>query len=94
MCVAETVHRLAEAIGGKEWGVNIGKPRVYLISRLQHAKVYIAFPKAVGDNLGLPVLRIQHQRPGRPYPSHKRIRAAEYKVVLLAAREWMQKNSA
>jgi hypothetical protein len=93
MCVAKTLHKLAEAIGGKAWGVDIGMPRVYFGSRLLHAKVFIAFPKAVGASLGCPVLRIHHQRPGRPYPLHKRIQADDYKAVLVAAQQWLQKNS-
>ena len=92
MCVAEKLQRLAAALGGKAWGVDIGSPRVYFNSRLMHAKVFIAFPKAAGDNLGCPVLRVQHQRPGRSYPLRKRITTADYKPVLLAARQWVQKN--
>jgi hypothetical protein len=92
MCVAEKLKKLAAAVGGNAWGADVGYPRVYFNSRLLHAKVFIAFPKAAGDNLGCPVLRVQHQRPGRPYPLKKRITTDDYKSVLLAARQWVQNN--
>jgi hypothetical protein len=92
MPTADRLCALAAAIGGNAWGLHIGKPRVYLSARLLHAKVYLAFPKATDNNLGRPVLRIQHNRPRRPYSSRKRITVKEYNAALLAARQWVQNN--
>lgn len=93
MTLDEKLQAVAAAVRGKAWGADIGKPRVYLAARLQHVQVYLDFPKAAADELGTPVLKIHHRRPGKPYPLRKRVTAAEFRALVLAARSWMQKNA-
>ena len=43
--IREELERAAELIGGKAWGIDKGKPRIYMPSR-KDTKVYFEFPDA------------------------------------------------
>lgn len=45
MTISEQLTQAAEIVGGKAWGLDRGKPRIYLPSR-RDAKVYISFEDA------------------------------------------------
>lgn len=56
--LADELARAAELIGGKPWGLNIGKPRIYMPVWRKDAKVYFDFPEAGALGLGKPILKV------------------------------------
>lgn len=49
MTISEYLAKAAEIVGGKPWGLGLGRPRIYLDSR-RDAKVFISFEDAAyGD---------------------------------------------
>ena len=47
----QQLNTIASIVGGKAWGADLGKPRIYLPSR-RDMKVWIEYPDATADELG------------------------------------------
>jgi len=55
--ITEQLTVAAEIAGGKAWGADKGKPRIYMTSS-RDRKVYIDFPDATADDLGGAVVKV------------------------------------
>lgn len=58
MGIADELKRRAEAVGGKAWGADKGKPRVYLQAGGKEVSAYFHFPKADEESLGPPEFKV------------------------------------
>ena len=96
MTSVEKLTAVANEVGGNLWGVELGKPRIYLQSRLQDVKVFLDFPKATDVTVGPVYLRI-HGPASRHYKrrdgSSRAIKAAEFRWAVLKARDYMVRQN-
>jgi hypothetical protein len=82
MTLAHKLEAAAKVVKGKVWGVDIGKPRIYLFSRRKDARVFFDFPKHAGDDLGKPTLKCSLDdngwHSGKWYSAQKKLILAQY----------------
>lgn len=92
MTIADQLTAAAAAIGGKPWGADKGKPRIYIQTRRRDVTAYFAFADADAADLGGARLEVYIEDCGQSgawYASQKqKIRAnlAPHGLVLIALR--------
>lgn len=92
MTIADQLTAAAAAIGGKAWGVEKGKPRIYVQTRRRDVTAYFSFPDADAADLGGAQLQVYIEDCGQSgswYASQKeKIRSslAPQGLVLIALR--------
>lgn len=57
MQILQILEAAAKVVKGKVWGVDIGKPRIYMFCPRRDAKVFFDFPEHTDDVLGKAVLK-------------------------------------
>jgi hypothetical protein len=82
MTLVQKLEAAAKVVKGRVWGVDIGKPRIYLFCRRKDARVFFDFPKHAGDDLGKPALKCSIAdngwHGGKWYSAQKKIILAQY----------------
>lgn len=92
MTLADQLTAAAAAIGGKAWGAEKGKPRIYLQMRRRDVTAYFSFPDADAADLGGAKLEVYIEDCGQSgawYASQKekiRSNLAPQGLVLIALR--------
>ncbi len=92
MTIADQLTAAAALIGGKAWGADKGKPRIYIQTRRRDVTAYFSFPDADAADLGGARLEVYIEDCGQTgawYASQKeKIRAnlAPHGLVLIALR--------
>lgn len=56
--IVDDLKRRADAVGGKAWGADKGKPRVYLQAGSKEVSAFFQFPKADENSLGPPEFKV------------------------------------
>jgi hypothetical protein len=90
MSTTDQLNSIADLVGGKPWGADRGKPRVYLNSR-RDTKIHIEFPDATADDLGGPRLVVHIDECGQTpawYASQRRLAMEGKAQTVLAAAAW------
>lgn len=83
----QELSRIAAVIGGRAWGADLGKPRIYLPSR-RDIKAWIEYPDATSDDLGGGRLVVEVAPCGQTaawYDSQHRIAMESRMQTMLAA---------
>lgn len=83
----QELSRIAGVVGGKPWGAELGKPRIYLPSR-RDIKAWIEYPDATSDDLGGGRLVVEVAPCGQTdawYASQRRIAMESRMQTMLAA---------
>jgi hypothetical protein len=94
MTLVQKLESAAKVVKGKVWGVDIGKPRIYLFCRRKDARVFFDFPKHAGDDLGKAVLRCAIDdngwHNGKWYSAQKKIILAQYEQQAAELTCWLK----
>lgn len=92
MTRADQLTAAAALIGGKAWGADKGKPRIYIQTRRRDVTAYFSFPDATAADLGGAKLEVYIEDCGQTgawYASQKekiRSNLAPHGLVLIALR--------
>jgi len=92
MTLADQLTAAAALIGGKAWGADKGKPRIYIQTRRRDVTAYFSFPDATAADLGGAKLEVYIEDCGQTgawYASQKekiRSNLAPHGLVLIALR--------
>jgi hypothetical protein len=93
MTLVQKLESAAKVVKGRVWGVDIGKPRIYLFCRRKDARVFFDFPEHAGDDLGDAVLRCSIDdngwHNGKWYSAQKKIILAQYEQQCIALTCWL-----
>jgi hypothetical protein len=93
MTLTQKLEAAAKFVKGRPWGVEIGKPRIYMFCKRKDARVFFDFPKHTADDLGKAVLKCSivdnGWHAGRWYVSQKELILAQYTQQHNALTLWL-----
>lgn len=93
---AIALNDIATVTGGKAWGLDKGKARVYFKASRRDTSIFLDFADYTSDNLGGAVLKVFIEACGQPgawYVSQKRIIMDNYTAASMAAMAYTASTS-
>jgi hypothetical protein len=93
MTLTQKLEAAAKFVKGRPWGVEIGKPRIYMFCKRKDARVFFDFPKHTADDLGKAVLKCSIAENGwhggKWYIAQKELILAQYTQQHNALTLWL-----